>query len=1152
MKFTRLRMHGFKSFVEGTEVLVEPGLTGIVGPNGCGKSNLVEAVRWVMGESSYKSMRGSGMDDVIFSGSGNRPARNSAEVTLQIDNSDRTAPTSFNDADILEVTRRIEREAGSVYRINGKDVRARDVQLLFADASTGSRSPALVRQGQIGELINSKPTARRRLLEEAAGISGLYSRRHEAELRLKGAEANLERLGDMSGQVEAQLQNLQRQSRHAARYKKISEDIRKCQALLLHLKWTGVEEGVTNDERLHGHQTLAAAEKTQATAACSRERAIAANGMPELRETEAKLAAALQRIRLAGEQLDKEEEQARRRLEEIAALIEQSAADVKREQAVIAEADDALRGLMTEEKEIRDATENSGESEQKAADTLAADKGKLEIQEKKLSDQLDETAASKARRNQLERSISDQQDRAGRFSSQMTEVDDELAVIEEENGKDSDLQRIAGAVEAAVTAVGKAEISALDFETRLTEAREKESALRDPWMAIEREAEQLKAEVAALTKVLNVEGSDLWPSLVDAIEVDKGYEIALGAALGDDLDASADDAAPAHWGLVENPDDDPELPDGVTPLDRHVRAPDVLHRRLTQVGLVDPERGKEFQQLLKPGQRLVSRKGDFWRWDGFVISADAPSASAQRLAQRNRLEDTVLEAKAAEARASMARMELDTCAANTKRLAIQEAERRASWRDAQTVLSQAQNKMAAAERNSSQQTARISALKEAQIRLKSSLQESEGVCEDAKRALSELQASDELEALVGALQTEVAGMRASYAENKARFDGLSREADLRRRRLESIGRERENWGKRKTGAEAHIATLTERDAGARIELETLAQMPETVAARRKSLIEEISRAEAVHKEAGDAVAEGETKLNEADKASREAESALANVREDLARIEARLEAARNRRSEIAEEIADQVQVRPAQLLSLAGFNADADLPELNATDEKLEKLSASRERIGAVNLRAEEEALEVEEQLTSMKAEQEDLEAAIRKLRHAIGQLNREGRERLLLAFDSVNTHFQNLFQTLFVGGEAELQLTESDDPLEAGLEIVARPPGKKPQTLSLLSGGEQALTALALIFAVFLTNPAPICVLDEVDAPLDDANVERFCTLIEEMASTTETRFMVITHNAITMSRMNRLFGVTMAERGVSQLVSVDLETAEQYREAV
>jgi len=349
MKFTRLRLLGFKSFVEPTDIVIEPGMSGVVGPNGCGKSNLVEAVRWVMGESSYKSMRASGMDDVIFSGSGGRPSRNTAEVTLVIDNSDRSAPAAFNDTDILEVTRRIEREAGSVYKINGKDVRARDVQLLFADASTGSRSPALVRQGQIGELINAKPTSRRRLLEEAAGISGLYSRRHEAELRLKAAESNLERLTDLSGQIESQLANLKRQARHAVRYKAISADIKKQQALLLHLKWIGIRDAVASDERVLEQQLRIVAGHTEQTGLKSKDRAVAASAMPALREEEARAAAILQRLKLAGEALDSEEQRARQQIGEIESRLKQFEQDLERERTMVSETGEAFARLDEEE-----------------------------------------------------------------------------------------------------------------------------------------------------------------------------------------------------------------------------------------------------------------------------------------------------------------------------------------------------------------------------------------------------------------------------------------------------------------------------------------------------------------------------------------------------------------------------------------------------------------------------------------------------------------------------------------------------------------------------------------------------------------------------------------------------------------------------------
>ena len=1152
MKFTRLRLLGFKSFVEPTDIVIEPGMSGVVGPNGCGKSNLVEAIRWVMGESSYKSMRASGMDDVIFSGSGGRPSRNSAEVTLVVDNSDRSAPAAFNDHDVLEVTRRIEREAGSVYKVNGKDVRARDVQLLFADASTGSRSPALVRQGQIGELINSKPTSRRRLLEEAAGISGLYSRRHEAELRLRAAETNLERLSDVSGQIESQLANLKRQARHAARYKAISTDIKQLQALLLHLKWKAVREGVASDERDLEQQVRLVATHTEQTGVKSKDRAIAASAMPALRDEEARTSAILQRLKLAGEALDNEEQRARQGIQEISSRIKQFEQDLAREKSMVGETGESLERLEEEEMTLKAQQAEVGDSKEVARQSLDQARTNLQESEAKLAALQSETADIKARRNQLDRSIREQNERLTRFAHQISEVERELAEIEADTQKNMAVQRLTSAITTTSAAVERSETASLEAETQLATARESESQLREPWLAAERDAQKLKTEVETLATVLNVQGSELWPPLIDAITVDKGLEGALGAALGDDLDAPTDEAAPAYWDKIDRMDSDPALPQGAVPLNQHVKAPAVLARRLAQIGLIDRTLGTKMQKLLASGQRLVSREGDLWRWDGYVAGAEAPTAAARRLAQRNRLADLVHDADAADTRTITAKSEFDASAATTKRLAKEDAGLRQSWRDAQAVLAEAREKLTQAERAASQSTARLSALKEAHIRLHSSLQETKTVKTEAQTAMDVLGESVSLDARLNELQNEVAQERAQFSEFKAKFDGIARETEMRQQRLDSIAKERESWKKRKLNADHQMDVLAERDTAARQELEKLSDVPDLVESKRRSLLSEISVAEEKRQSAADSVAIGDHKLDESDRASRKAEATLAESREDYARIESRLEAAKARRTEISTEISDRINAMPDQLLALAGFKPGEDLPEMRGTEEKLDKLLLSRERIGAVNLRAEEEAAEVEDQLERMTVEKDDLETAIRKLRNAIGQLNREGRERLLAAFDTVNRHFQELFKTLFGGGTAELQLTESDDPLEAGLEILARPPGKKPQTLSLLSGGEQALTAMALIFAVFLTNPAPICVLDEVDAPLDDTNVERFCNLIEEMSTSTDTRFIVITHHPITMSRMNRLFGVTMAERGVSQIVSVDLQTAERFREAI
>ncbi|MFN3855527.1 MAG: chromosome segregation SMC family protein [Phreatobacter sp.] len=1146
MKFTRLRILGFKTFVEPTEFLIEPGLTGVVGPNGCGKSNLVEALRWVMGESSFKNMRASGMDDVIFSGSGNRPARNTAEVMLTVDNSQRLAPAQFNDHDILEVSRRIEREAGSVYRINGREVRARYVQLLFADASTGARSPALVRQGQIGEIINAKPQARRRILEEAAGIAGLHARRHEAETRLKGAETNLERLETVLAQIEAQLDSLKRQARQAVRYRGLSADIRKAEATLAFLKMREAAEAVREAERLVELETRAVAERTTAQAEAAKNQAVAAHRLPALRDDAAKAGAALQRLVVARDQLDGEERRARERLAELQRRVAQLDSDIARERALGADADGVLARLAGEAGELAVATEAARATEAAAAGRVAAAEATLAAAERAFGEMTSQLAEIVARRNQLERSVRDTSERLVRLEGQIAEIDAETARLEQGSDHAARLEALRADLQAAAEALAAAEGEAVAAEQAHAVARSQEGDARRPLAEAERLVQRLETEVRTLAKVLNVGSSSLWPPVVEAIRVARGYETALGAALGDDLDAPTDSASPQHWAGADGAGD-PALPEGVGSLAAHVRAPGQLARRLAQIGLVARADGPRLAGLLKPGQRLVSKEGDLWRWDGFVVAANAPTAAARRLAERNRLVDLEQDLVAARAKAEELRALAEAATAHVKAAATREQAARDGWRAAQRAADGLRDQLAAAERAASAITTRLAALVEARVRLGASLEEARAVKADALRALEGLGGIAERETALAAIRAEVAQGRAALAEARAEAQGLAREAELRARRLAEIGREQEAWLGRQANAGRQIADLEHRLAEARAEVSALAEAPDTFVVRRRELIALIQEAETRQREAADALATGETDLAEADRAARATLDAMTAAREAFARTEARLEAARQRIGEIVAEVVEKFEVEPAGLARIAGIGTDDEVPPLRLVEDRLEAFRREREKLGGVNLRADEELTEVQAQFDGMVAERDDLVEAIRKLRAGIGALNREGRERLLASFATVNENFQRLFTTLFGGGTAELQLVESDDPLEAGLDILARPPGKKPQTLSLLSGGEQALTAIALIFAVFLTNPAPICVLDEVDAPLDDANVERYCDLLHDMTRTTRTRFVVITHNPITMSRMDRLFGVTMAERGVSTLVSVDLGRAEQ-----
>jgi len=1117
MKLTRLRLLGFKSFVEPTDFLIEPGLTGVVGPNGCGKSNLVEALRWVMGESSYKSMRASSMDEVIFSGSNTRPARNNAEVAILIDNADRSAPAAFNGEEQIDIARRIEREAGSTYRINGREVRARDVQILFADASTGARSPALVHQGRIGEIIQAKPEQRRRVLEEAAGVAGLHARRHEAELRLKAAETNLLRLEDVIGQLAGQMDALRKQAKQAIRYRTVSAQVRKQEAMLYHLRWTAANSEVVEAAHAKDVCVRAVAERTGAAAEASKRQALAAAALPALRDAEARAGAALHRLTLAQRDLDREEQRAKDRIAELDLRLTQFAADSERERTLAADAEAALARLAAEEETIRrEARESAGRRSGIDAKVVRAD-SELAAAEKVFAEITAQLADLAAQRNRFENAQREQSERIGRIAGEIAEIERELAGLH--GGEAKVLNEAASAALAAEAA----------HKTARTELEAARGALAES----EKRTQRLETEAKTLAKVLALETRSLWPPVTDQITVAKGYEKALGAALGDDLDAPVDGSAPMHWSEAKPDAADPALPEGATPLAKHVKAPPQLARRLAQIGVVERKTGAKLAAVLKAGQRLVSLEGDLWRWDGFVAAAHAPTGAAQRLAQRGRFAEIEGELTGAHADVEAKRRLLDAAQSAFAAAASTETDTRAR------------------ERELNRQAARLSALSEARSRLTASRNEAAAGKAEAERALAALAPTPGLEAKLAAVREDISGKRGRLAEVRAEQQAIVREAELAERRRTTLASDKAGWSERQAGARNQLATLERRIAETKRDRTELANAPQTFAEQRAKLIGEIKKAEAERQACADRLQAAENALAQADRDARAALEAASAAREELARAEERYEAAKRRLTDVGREIHDMLEVEPPAVAGLAEIAPGDPLPDLAEVEEKLERLRRERERLGAVNLRAEEELREVEAQHSALTSERDDLVQAISKLRQGIQSLNREARERLLASFEQVNKHFQHLFTQLFGGGTAELQLIESEDPLEAGLEIMAKPPGKKPATLSLLSGGEQALTALALIFAVFLTNPAPICVLDEVDAPLDDHNVERFCDLLDEMTRSTDTRFVIITHNPITMARMNRLYGVTMAERGVSQLVSVDLEAAVRFREA-
>ncbi len=1151
LRFDKLRLSGFKSFVEPTTLVIRSGLTGIVGPNGCGKSNLVEALRWVMGETSPKQMRSSEMDDVIFNGTASRPPRNIAEIILSLDNSDRVAPSRFNDSDEIDISRRIEREKGSLYRVNGKETRARDVQLLFADASTGARSTAMVSQGRISALIAARPVDRRTILEEAAGITGLHSRRHEAELRLRGAETNLERLDDILVTLDVQLQSLKKQSRQAARYRNLSGHVRRAEATFFYLRWLKAEAEFNGFRENLEKAEAEVMELTRSAGRAATAQAEAAAGLPELRRVEVEKAAQLQRLVVARESLDSEEQGIKSTTEQCRLRLDQTGSDSERERSLLNDAKSAIEVLDKELAEIKTAAQNEASAAAESLARLSAANEAVNKQETLLAEITGRAADDEARRESLSRTLEDLRNRQRRLIDRSREIDGQLADLKS-RAVDSEAMEKAELALAAVRS---------ELEDTRTKAQAAENARAEHSEAVSLAVSDLhqkqtilsglEAEERALAELLEAGELEQWPALIDSVSVEPGYEAALGAALGDDLSAAIDDGAPVCWRALAPLPQAPDLPDGVEPLSRYVTGPKALSRRLRQVGVVaSQEQGYGCCENLAQGQRLVSTGGGLWRWDGYTVADGAATSATARLEQKNRLKEVrerILSARtaagASAANAEKARQAAANAVENEKNL-------RQSLQAADTSYARIRESHSEIREKAAAHASRLAALTSAAGDVEADIEETKSQIAKIEQSLGSLPDSRLVGDEIAKHRTMLAKHRAVQLECQTADDLLKRGSQTRSRRNDDIARELNSWNRRAIEAGNQLRQLEQRRQSLNLEYDRLSAAPEEIAAKRRTLLDKIEASEKNRNEAADRLAESENRLADAERCLRTAESNLALAREQRVRAEGEQLQGQQAIDELLERISEKLGCTPDQLFEASGLKDDGDLPELEAVERKMDRLQRERETMGPVNLRAEQETNEITEQVETLVNERDDLTKAIEKLRRGIGELNREGRQRLLASFGEVDRHFQELFARLFGGGRAHLKLTDSDDPLEAGLEIMASPPGKRLQSLSLLSGGEQALTALALLFGVFLTNPAPICVLDEVDAPLDDANVDRFCSMLSEIAEAGGTRFMVITHHRMTMARMDRLYGVTMSERGISQLVSVDLQCAEALKD--
>lgn len=1096
MDFKKLRISNFKSFVDPVEVNINEGLTGVVGPNGCGKSNLVEALRWVMGETSYKSMRTDAMDDVIFSGTENRPARNFAEVSLILDNKDRNAPNDYNKEDNIEIIRRIERESGSAYRVNGKDIRARDIQMFFADVSTGARSPSLVRQGQIDELISQKPEQRRKILEEAAGISGFHVRRHEAELRLNAANNNIDRLDDVLKELSSQIRSLRKQAREATRYKTLSEEIRNAQAVVLAVKLELINEELDDSNKKYNDAKKNHQDTINSLSRINTEEIQLVDELKPLKEKSASDAAKFQRLIIEMEGLDKELMRQEQRIIELDDFILSTSSQLERENEILIDLKNSLSAYSNTEEKIKK-------------------KSQIQIQ---IDENLSLLKANNEKINNFSSKYSQKENLEKITDNNKEIINSILSQIKREKDHHDSLNNLSKS------------------ENNLDSLSQKDNQIRE---LINKKTDELNQNESLINNIVDLYsqknvlekllGSSLHVknSLIDKLEVEPGFENALDALLGDELYYSVDNDQPIHWEYLGDFSEELSLPKNCEPLSSFIKGSNVVNRRLRQTGLVKKEDGQKLMSDLNFGQRLVSKEGDLWRWDGLVVSSSSSSSAVKRLQQRNKLDEINQSIKDFEIKHE-----------DIEKLRKKSSDIQESITNSKIELDRVNTQIDAKEDNAEKI---IKSKNELSI-LNNKLEEFNSESNDNLKQLAEIKSSiDSFEIEFGGIEK----LRKIGEEYQETITTLKIDLDRISTEIESKG----DIEKKIPQAIDLISSLEERIQNYKNEKNNYTSLPEEIDKKKNTLNSLIEKARLEKLASEDKLTDLENKINSMRSKQRDVVEQEAQHRESEARLETLLQNNREKKDEIISQIDRDLKLNNNQLLELVNFSEDNPRPDEITAEQNFERFKNEREVLGGVNLRADDELEEVQDRFDETKSEREDLDAAISKLKKGISGLNQESRERMKLAFNEVNEKFQNVFKKLFGGGHAELNFVDSDDPLEAGLEMLAQPPGKKLKSMESLSGGEKALTAISLIFAVFLTNPSPICVLDEVDAPLDDANVERFCDLIEDMSKSVNTRFLIITHHALTMSRMDRLFGVTMQEKGISKLVSVDLKTAEKFR---
>ena len=1142
MKFQSVRISGFKSFLEPTEIQINGGLTGVVGPNGCGKSNIVEAIKWIMGENSARQMRGDGMDDVIFAGTNERPARNFAEVSIKLDNSEKKAPAIFNHHDEIEITRKIEREKGSIYRVNGKQVRAKDIQLIFADSGTGARSSSIVSQGRIGQIIDASPEDRRIILEEAANIRGLHSRRHEAELKLKGASDNLDRLVDIEQNYKDQLIELEKQGRKAARYRSVGERIRKAEATLF---LTLLNNSKTEFNDLNVQLKDANENVDRGQIEVSKQTTLQldiSNQIPTLKKDEADKAAILQALNITKIRLEEEKSTAQNALDSITSQIALIKNDIAREFEIKEDAKKSLINLLTEETNLKEDSQNFSSKISKASDIVKELKIKSDNADAKLSTITSEIYSIKSDKSDLEKRIKILREKIEISQNQLTNFN----IDGDKNDFTLDEQKLINLKNLInknnkLNDTNKNELEKLE-KLEFSFVEEKNIAMF--------EFNKVNAELDSLSLLL---GHDTLNqnTLEKTISNINNLEEAIGSVLGETLLAPIlyDDNTVENntfWRNDFKTLSTKQLPESVIPIISKITKSSILNTALTGVGIVEnKEIAFRLQKKLTFGQALTTPDGGLWRWDGFVQPQGVQNSYSERLQQIARLRFLQNKLPSLEKKQYLTAKKLDESINNTKKCRnnISNLQNKISDLISQSNELELQNTKLESKLLSSEIL--IKELKHTELTSKKELIELEKVFNNSINLPSLL--AEEIKVRNNADQCRIELTDAMAAEQQ-----IKSEESFQSRNLIQIRNQKENWQVRKEEAKTRLISLEERLKFSQNEKNRLSILPDSFEKKEEELNINFENATRNRNIAADELIKTETSLNQSGKLLREAEKTVFLLREEMIKIEALLNLSKTKTQNIEDRIFENLRIKSEELNKIINTKEeDHHNKSLEILEKTVQRLINERETLGAVNLRAEDEMNEMQSKIEVMSKERVDLEQAIAKLRSGIFEINKEGRQRLNGSFQEVNRNFKQLFQKLFGGGEAELRLVGNEDPLQAGLEVLARPPGKKMQLLSLLSGGEQALTAISLIFSVFLCNPAPICILDEVDAPLDDTNVGRFCDLLKKIVDETNTYFMVITHHRLTMAKMDRLFGVTMEQKGISKLVSVDLEQASRIRGA-